>query len=55
MRRTSLHHFHGRIVIRIRMTDAEARRLEQAFLQVPDRKLPDRLQIVRPAPPGHRR
>jgi len=34
-------------VIRIRLTDAETRRLEQAFLQATDRKLRDRLQIVR--------
>jgi len=39
-------------VIRIRLTDAEARRLEQAFLQATDRKLRDRLQIVRLAHRG---
>jgi transposase len=33
-------------VIRIQLADAEARRLEQAFLQATDRKLRDRLQIV---------
>src|SRR3954467_239841 len=37
----------GTIVIRIELTDADARRLEQAFLQATDRKLCDRLQIVR--------
>jgi transposase len=39
-------------VIRIQLTDAEARRLEQAFLQATDRKLRDRLQIVRLAHRG---
>ena len=39
-------------MIRIRLTDAEARRLEQAFLQATDRKLRDRLQIVRLAHRG---
>jgi transposase len=39
-------------VIRIRLTDAEARRLEQAFLQATDRKLRDRLQIIRLAHRG---
>jgi transposase len=39
-------------VIRIRLTDAEGRRLEQAFLQATDRKLRDRLQIVRLAHRG---
>jgi transposase len=39
-------------VICIRLTDAEARRLEQAFLQATDRKLRDRLQIVRLAHRG---
>jgi transposase len=34
-------------VIHIQLTDAEARRLEQAFLQATDRKLRDRLQSVR--------
>jgi hypothetical protein len=34
-------------VIRIQWTDAEARGLEQPFLQATDRKLRDRLQIVR--------
>src|SRR3954468_254315 len=43
---------HGTIVIRIKPTDAEARRLEQAFLQATDRKLRDRLQIVRLAHRG---
>jgi DNA-binding NarL/FixJ family response regulator len=39
-------------VIRIQLTDVEARRLEQAFLQATDRKLRDRLQIVRLAHRG---
>jgi len=39
-------------VIRIQLTEAEARRLEQAFLQATDRKLRDRLQIVRLAHRG---
>jgi len=39
-------------VIRIRLTDAEARHLEQAFLQATDRKLRDRLQVVRLAHRG---
>ena len=39
-------------MIRIQLTDAEARRLEQAFLQTTDRKLRDRLQIVRLAHRG---
>jgi transposase len=39
-------------VIRIQLTDAEARRLEQALLQATDRKLRDRLQIVRLAHRG---
>jgi transposase len=39
-------------VIRIHLTDAEARRLEQTFLQATDRKLRDRLQIVRLAHRG---
>jgi transposase len=39
-------------VIRINLTDVEARRLEQAFLQATDRKLRDRLQIVRLAHRG---
>jgi transposase len=39
-------------VIRIQLTDAEARRLEQAFLQATDRKFRDRLQIVRLAHRG---
>jgi transposase len=39
-------------VIRIALTDADARRLEQAFLQASDRKLRDRLQIVRLAHRG---
>src|SRR3954467_11246291 len=42
----------GTIVIRIELTDADARRLEQAFLQATDRKLCDRLQIVRLAHRG---
>jgi hypothetical protein len=36
-------------VIRIPLTDAETRRLEQASLRATDRKLRDRVQIVRPA------
>src|SRR3954463_13003944 len=40
------------IVIRIELTDNDARRLEQAFLQATDRKLRDRLQIVRLAHRG---
>jgi transposase len=39
-------------VIRIQLTDAEGRRLEQSFLQATDRKLRDRLQIVRLAHRG---
>jgi transposase len=39
-------------LIRIQLTDSEARRLEQAFLQATDRKLRDRLQIVRLAHRG---
>ena len=39
-------------MIRIQLTDAEADRLEQAFLQATDRKLRDRLQIVRLAHRG---
>jgi transposase len=39
-------------VIRIQLSDPEARRLEQAFLQATDRKLRDRLQIVRLAHRG---
>jgi transposase len=39
-------------VIRIHLTDTEARRLEQAFLQATDRKFRDRLQIVRLAHRG---
>jgi transposase len=39
-------------VIRIQLIDAEAERLEQAFLQATDRKLRDRLQIVRLAHRG---
>src|SRR4051794_41628038 len=42
----------GLIVIRIVLTDIDARRLEQAFLRATDRKLRDRLQIVRPAHRG---
>src|SRR3954468_3601170 len=45
---------HGTIVIRIKPTDAEARRLEQSFLQATDRKLRDRLQIVRLAHRGRK-
>ena len=43
---------HGTIVIRIELTDDQARRLEQTFLQAADRKLRDRLQIVRLAHRG---
>jgi transposase len=39
-------------VIRIQLSDREANRLEQAFLQTTDRKLRDRLQIVRLAHRG---
>src|SRR3954447_12580303 len=39
-------------MIRIKLTDPDARRLEQAFLQASDRKLRDRLQIVRLAHRG---
>lgn len=39
-------------MIRINLTEVEARRLEQAFLQATDRKLRDRLQIVRLAHRG---
>jgi transposase len=39
-------------VIRIQFPDAKARRLEQAFRQTTDRKLRDRLQIVRLAHRG---
>lgn len=39
-------------MIRIQLTDTDARRLEQAFLQATDRKLRDRLQIVRLAHRG---
>jgi transposase len=39
-------------VIRINLTDVGARHLEQAFLQATDRKLRDRLQIVRLAHRG---
>jgi transposase len=39
-------------VIRIHLSDREADRLEQAFLQATDRKLRDRLQIVRLAHRG---
>jgi transposase len=41
-------------VIRIHLTDAEAQRLERAFLQATDRKLLDRLQIVRLAHRGRK-
>src|SRR3954471_23819582 len=39
-------------MIRIKLTDPDSRRLEQAFLQATDRKLRDRLQIVRLAHRG---
>jgi transposase len=39
-------------VIRIQLPDAEAQRLEQAFRQATDRKLRDRLQIIRLAHRG---
>jgi transposase len=39
-------------VIRIHLSDREAGRLEQAFLQTPDRKFRDRLQIIRLAHRG---
>ncbi len=39
-------------MIRIKLTDKDARRLEHAFLQATDRKLRDRLQIVRLAHRG---
>jgi transposase len=39
-------------VIRIQLPEAEARALELAFRQATDRKLRDRLQIVRPASRG---
>src|SRR3954462_12198340 len=42
----------GIIMIRIKLTDPDARRLEQAFLQADDRKLHDRLRIVRLAHRG---
>src|SRR3954467_13565507 len=42
----------GTIVIRIKLTDDQVRRLEQAFLQATDRKLRDRLQIIRLAHRG---
>ena len=41
-------------MIRLRLTDDEARRLERAFLQATDRKLLDRLQIVRLAHRGRK-
>ena len=41
-------------MIRIRLTDAEAQRLERAFRQATDRKLLDRLQIVRLAHRGRK-
>jgi transposase len=41
-------------VIRIRLTDAEAQRLERAFRQATDRKFLDRLQIVRLAHRGRK-
>ncbi len=43
---------HGTTVIRINLSDTDARRLEQAFLQADDRKYRDRLQIVRLAHRG---
>ena len=39
-------------MIRIVLTDTDARRLEQAFLQATDRKIRDRLQVVRMAHRG---
>ena len=39
-------------MIRIQLSDTEAQRLEQAFRQTYDRKLRDRLQIVRLAHRG---
>jgi hypothetical protein len=39
-------------VIRIHLSEREAGRLEQAFLQATDRKLHDRLQIIRLAHRG---
>src|SRR5256885_16839511 len=54
-RQTELLVRHGTTVIRIALTDADARRLEQAFLQATDRKLRDRLQIVRLAHRGRPR
>ena len=41
-------------VIRIQLTDAEAQRLERAFRQADDRKLRDRLQIIRMAHRGRK-
>ncbi len=41
-------------MIRIHLTDAQAQRLEQAFRQATDRKLLDRLQIVRLAHRGRK-
>ncbi len=41
-------------MIRIHLSDREAGRLEQAFLQATDRKLRDRLQIVRLAHRGRK-
>jgi transposase len=41
-------------VIRIHLTDSEAERLEQAFRQATDRKLLDRLQIIRLAHRGRK-
>jgi len=41
-------------VIRIQLPDAEAQRLEQAFRQATDRKLLDRLQIIRLAHRGRK-
>ena len=39
-------------MIRIQFDDIQARRLEQAFLQTTDRKVGDRLQVVRMAHRG---
>src|SRR3954466_9248630 len=43
---------HATTVIRIELTHHDARRLAQAFLQATDRKLHDRLQIIRLAHRG---
>ncbi len=39
-------------MIRISLDDLQARRLEQAFLQATDRKIRDRLQVIRMAQRG---